>query len=391
MSRFDQFIERYGQVSVEEANRYADIGNKIIYIAMNTPDRQTCMARLLELESELAKSIIPPNPKHSISNMASCLLYAQTRDNFNANQGYGKGANINQYSDDPETSKTTVGNLMAYFSQQIANKECGYDAESTHGSWRRGPLPAGIKDWKLRIDIEPNPETGSIPAPLKGIHTAHLVPGVDKSGHTKLLVKPENWGMSKPRHIFNHSLDYMRTRFTPQHIPGLEGRPETTLTKETAVAQEFNAMKAELKSQIKKLQDRSLKSVCKEFTKKLDSAISRKGFEIPLQTLHKMSIKLKVWLQDNPEHQEKLAIEALKKSIEDKISTLQDHQINKYGSKYQQNSEVRLIYDIEGNGVTARVDNSNAALMKQQFSALRVQKNGPTPEQPEPKSNVTPT
>jgi hypothetical protein len=389
---FNQFIASCGQVSIGEANRYADIGSKIINIAMTTPDRQAFMARMLELESELARSIKPPNPKYSISNMASCLLYAQTRDNFNANQGYGKGANINQYGN-PETSKTTVGNLMAYFSQQIANKECGYNAKSTHGRWRSGSLPADIKDWKLRIDIESNPAMGSIPAPLKGIHTAHLVPGVDTSGHTKLLVKPENWGMSKPLHIFLHLFDFILTRFTSQHIKGLQGRQETKLTKETAVEQEFNSMKAELNSLVENLQDKTLKSFCKELIKTLDSAKSEKGFEIPLQTLQNISIKLQKWVDDNPHHQEKSAIEALKESIEDKVSTLQDHQLNKYSSAYQQKSEVRLLYAADGEGVTSRVDNSNAAAMKQQFSALRALRKGAAPEQSEPdvQPNVIPT
>lgn len=366
-SDFKEFIETCGQVSYEDAQKYADIGDRINKMAMKISDENAFMEEMLNLENELQQSINPPNPAFSISNMASCLLYAQTRDNFHAGQGYGKGANINQYGDKAQ-SEIAVRNLMAYFSQEKMGKECGYDAPSTHGRWRQGQLPAGIKDLKLRIDIESDPKTGSIPAPLRGIHTAHFVPGVDGSGITKLLVKPENWGMKKLVHRILHILDFLITRFSSHKIKSLEGRQETKLTKESVVSNELNTMRAELKSSIESLKDKSLQGLFKQVNEQLIEAKSERGFDKPLEKLAGISNKLNDWLNSNPEHEDHRAVYELQEIVVKKIVALQDKQIDKYGSEFQQKSEVRLMYSLDG---SSKIDSSGAEMMKMKFQEFR--------------------
>ncbi len=346
-NNFEQFIEQNGQVGLWEANLYADIGQEIIKNAMASQNMGDFEAKMKALKDKYFSQIT--DGKHSVSNMASCLLYAQTRDNFTLHQGYGKGSNINQYGD-KETSERAVRHLMTYFSKKQANKEHGYNAVSSHRKWRdpNQRLPDDIPDLKLRIDIDSDPKTGSIPAPLKGIHTAHFVPGVDKDGTIKLLVKPENWGMSKLLHKIMHALDYFLTRFQAQNIKGLESRQETKLTKEATVTEGYTALKTELKNNINQLEDKSLKQLLKDISNDLDPMKKKKGFEKPMEALMSVQERLNRWLERKEPHCDYGTINLFKESVDKTMETMTKRKDAKYASGYQIFSEVRLNYGLDG-------------------------------------------
>lgn len=366
VDNFEQFIRENGQVSFKQATRYADIGDKIIKLAMTSQSKEAFETAMAKLQKENEDVIT--KGYHSVSNMASCLLYAQSRDNFKLRQGYGKGSNINQYGD-PATSERTVANLMEYFSKERKDKEYGYDAGSTHGQWRDSSkkLPDSIKNLKLRIDIDSDPTTGSIPAPLKGIHTAHFVPGVDSTGVPKLLVKPENWGMSKLLHKIMHALDFILTRFQAQNVKGLEGRQETKLTKEVAVTESYAALKEELKTNINQLTDKPLKDLFKGISSDLDG-MKKKGFDKPTEVLKGIQSRLNSWIEKNPEHKDLKAVESFRNSVHEKMTSMVKRRDEKYSSESQKFSEVRLNYQVDRE---VRVDSKPTEDFKSQLAMAK--------------------
>lgn len=386
VDKFEAFISMHGQVDYVLASEYADIGDKIIQLAMTskTPESfEQGMEQLQETHTRLHWTHTLSENPHSISNMASCILYAQTRRNFDLGQGFARGSNINQYGS-PEQSQQTIANLMAYFSKVRPGKECGYDAPSTHTKWRASPPPEGVPNLRLRIDINNDPTTGSIPAPLKGMRTAHFVPGVDKSGVTKLLIKPENWGMRKLLHKICHAFDYLLTRVVSHKVAGLENRPETKLNKENAVVTESAQLKQELKANIDQIRNKPLKKLFNRINKKLGSLQSMKGFETPLQALENVNQMLETWSRKQVTEglstaarntitaDDRNAVRGLHLSIKEKIAELKAKQDHKYGSGYQHKSEVRLSYNIAENGTLAvSVDKKPAEFIKKQLREIR--------------------
>lgn len=359
VSDFNLFILNHGQVSCSKAAYYSRLGHEIIKLAMKSPNPQAFEEEMEQLKSEYIH-VITDGP-HSISNMASCLLYAQTEDNFLHRQGYGKGSNINQYGD-AATSRRAVANLMVYFSTERTNKEYGYDGESTHGKWRaKGQkLPEEIPDMKLRIDIDANAKTGSIPAPLKGIHTAHLVPGVDSNGVVKLLIKPENWGMKKLLHIIFHSIDYLLTRIFDSKVEGLESRQETKMLKEYHVSTAHDELN-QLANEIAKLSDTELKKLFKEINKELAVMTKMKGFDEPIAQLNNIAVKLEDWINNNPSHPQINELSAYASSVQAYVDRLNSTKSAKYGAPEQQFSEVRLHYKEDG----------SAAVFNQKFNEFK--------------------
>ena len=114
---FEKFIKEEGTTTLQDANFYADLGDKIVRnaISKNPNDFKNSMTNieedaLLKLQSYSQSPGFPE--KFKVSNMACCLLYAQIRANFKNCQGYAKGANINQYGD-PAQSENAVINLMS--------------------------------------------------------------------------------------------------------------------------------------------------------------------------------------------------------------------------------------------------------------------------------------
>jgi len=192
---FKDYIEDLGNVNYAQAEKFADIGDEFIKMAMSKPIYEDFANDANTLQIKVLKELlgnevdVKQYEKFKLSNMACCLLYAQTRANFSQNQGYGKGANINTFGEMNESNQT-INNLITYFYQPDFKGESAYIRPSTHTKWREEKAEAK-GEFQLGIDF---PDAiGAIPSPQKGIHHLHLVSGYDK-GTRKLLVKPENWG-----------------------------------------------------------------------------------------------------------------------------------------------------------------------------------------------------
>lgn len=354
---FQEFIEEHGQVDYKKANRYAEIGREIIKCAMNSGDGESFEAAV--------DTIIRKNkedfkvPKYNVSNIASCLLYDQAKTNFDLGQGFGKGSNINQYGN-KEQSERTIKNLMAYFNQKRVDQESAYERLSTHDKWRDQEQLDKVEpnfNLKLGIDIESNPKTGSIPAPLKGIHTAHFVTGVDKSGVPKLLIKPENWGLKNLLHKLLHLLDFIITRFKSQKIKGLEGRQESKWVKEQMVKTTSKELFSKVKERIKELKDPGLKEKFENIADQLKNLSKTKGFEKAIKTLKEIQTEL----GDNQE------TKPLITAMETATGNLIEKAYGKYGSEYQKHSEVRVNYEQNGDTIEAVCDRMKFEDFKKRF------------------------
>lgn len=397
---FDGFISKHGHLGesgIKQARQFADIGDAFVRLAMTIKDDKTFIRAVEALESELPS---PYNkPQYLKSNIASCFLYAQTRDNFKLRQGYGKGANINRYGNNWQ-SKQAVGNIMAYFSRQENGKESGYDAPSTHTKWRTNTIfPADIKNWRLRIDIDAN-QPGSIPAPLKGIRTLHLVPGIDKSGGIKLLVKAENWGMKKLLHKLWHALDYLITRFVHPKIEGLDNRPESKLLKEPMVQEQLTVLGDRVKKELEKAakQDMTLDILNKSFSTEIKAIKSKKGLESPVNALKELektvNKELDFLINSNTLHLNNEQLDSLKK-LKKTFAGEEDGQIGlfaeirnaleaernkKYTSAFQTHSEVRLLYTLDDKAEHAipTIDNSRIDRIKKDLANIKASNTGST-------------
>ena len=356
-SNFEQFLkDEQPNVSFDDANKYADIGDELIKIAM-TSDDNNFNTDLKNLEDKLKE--LKNNDKYLHSNMASCLLYAQSRANFSLNQGYAKGSNINQYGDNA-TSEKTVNRLTSYF----MNSGKGYDRPSTHGKW-------ATKQIIQKFGIDLPSEEGAIPPPQKRIHHLHFVAGKDNDG-TKMLIKPENWGFNTLYHKFKHSLDWLMSRFKSDHVKGYDQRQETKFNKESSVQQIADDLGVDIKINSN---DKSLKDLLMGISRDLKTFKSEKGLDCPLQTLKSIDEKLGMWIEKNSDHQEIAEVKTLRNNVEQKIIDLNNEKIDKYCSNSQCKSEVRLKINIEDDKVNYGKDINSELVQKINSENLRIQQN----------------
>jgi len=320
---FQKFLkDEQPNVTIDDANKYADIGDKLIKIAM-IPDDNEFKKDLQALEQKLKN--LKDNDKYLHSNMASCFLYAQSRANFSLGQGYVKGSNINQYGDEA-TSEKTVNRLTSYF----MDSGKGYDRPSTHGKWATGPIK------KFGIDLPS--EDGAIPPPQKRIHHLHFVAGKD-NGVMKMLIKPENWGFNTLYHKFKHSLDWLITRFKSEDVKGYDQRQESKFNKEFSVQQIAKDLGGDINIQSK---DESLKGLLIGISRDLKTFKSEKGLDCPLDTLRAIDKKLEAWIKEHPKGTEIEQVKTLRVKVDQKILDLNREKIEKFCFNSQCKSEVRL-------------------------------------------------
>lgn len=351
---FEGYIKDMSNLSLDDANFYADLGDKMIDKAINTTLFGFDNA-MKELEQE-AFLYAQGNersdycPRHNlVSNMALCLFCSQTRANFNLHQGYAKGANINQYGN-PEQSEKAVTNLMTYFQGINRDKEVGLTVAeprpSSHTKWRTKEF--SILGYKSVFGIDLSKEKGknaslqgAIPSLQKGIRHLHFVTGVDKDGTVKMLIKPENWGWKGFVNKFFHIIDWIKTRIKNDEVKGYDQRQETKLNKETDVKEIFSALKKDLKD----IKDPSLKDLYDKISRDLEGEIKKaKGFDKPLELLCTTLARINKWVEKNQPNDE---LNRFRGKLDRAIDNLHQKKINKYPHKEQQKSEVRLNYNVD--------------------------------------------
>jgi hypothetical protein len=346
---FEGYIKDMSNLSLDDANFYADLGDRMIdkAISNNVLDFDAAMKELEQTAFLYAQGNERSNycPRHNlVSNMALCLFCSQTRANFELHQGYAKGANINQYGT-PEQSENAVANLMTYF--QGINRVGLTVAEprpSSHTKWRTKEF--SILGYKSVFGIDLSKEKGknaslqgAIPSLQKGIRHLHFVTGVDKDGTVKMLIKPENWGWKGFINKFFHIIDWIKTRIKNDEVKGYDQRQETKLNKETDVKEIFSALKKDLK----KIQDPSLKDLYDKISRDLEGEIKKaKGFDKPLELLGTTLARINKWMENKQPNDE---LDLFRGTLEIAIYNLHQKKMEKYPSIQQQKSEVRLNYN----------------------------------------------
>lgn len=319
----NDFIKKSGDSRLDNdmASYLAGIGDRIILAAMHqggsVGDQEEYFNHLMkDLEVELTAyiqrefpSMMYPTSIYIKSEMACCLLYAQTKAHCQLGLAPSKDSTIYQcgtnINGDKNDSAIATKRLMDYFSKpdpKAPNQVHGYDDLSTHVTWR-----SSVESPPIRIDIE-----GRIPAPFKGIHSLHLASGVDTDNATKLLVKPENWGTKQLLHKILNALESLFKYIASCFKRRKEEESVVTAAEEPVVTAAID----KLKEDIKQLNDPSLKELFRQLSDTIDSARSA-GFDKPLEKIKEAWDKLDEWIKTNPKHEKIESVQIFQQNLND--------------------------------------------------------------------------